>query len=373
MNVRRSFRYFLIVILYSLTCGTIIYQVFYHLAQVLISSTSDDTTTFQCVIPKLSPDFLKPKYILPPPKCYNISPPLFTIDFENRLLRQKVELPFKCKALKCFYQQLKRHQDRPDFEYVDNTTVINIVATVTTLKPDVEHLRVWCNCTNEPNQGLIYEDYLSAVQINPDIEESLDEIRMGKELYSVLIISQDSSSHMNFLRTMPRVHDFLINTLDAIEFHGFNSLGPTTFWSFDPLVTGLDLLEFNNRCYGNGSYKDSCPFIWKEFEKSGYRTVFDEDQAASSSLFKYVGAHPFLRQPFHYDFRVVSRKLETMQKSSQFCFGSRLSFSVLLENMLRVAKQFHRKPYWAMFWASALSHFENSMSTFAEPSLLYSL
>ena len=72
-----------------------------------------------------------------------------------------------------------------------------------------------------------------------DLEASLNAKTRENELFSVVIFGLDSASHMSFRRFMPQTHEYLVNELDAVEFNGFNSLGPGTLWSVFPLLADV--------------------------------------------------------------------------------------------------------------------------------------
>ncbi|CAG7659432.1 unnamed protein product [Allacma fusca] len=344
------------------------------LSRAYYTTNSRSNHSNQCIIPRLSPssliDYNQSSH---EPSCYKNPQVFFKIDSENRLIWNEIHVnqsdseSAKWNRSNCYYSPVVRIPDEADFQYEPEIQTL-ISSRVTSLSPSIDNIHVWCR--DHLRDDTFYEDYLSLVQIKPELENTLEAANAGKEFYSVLIIGQDSSSHMNFIRTMPKVHKFLKEKLEAVEFHGFNSLGPTTLWSMNPFNSGLELIEFTNACYGYGSFRDNCPFIWKEFEKHGYRTAFDEDQSRNS-LFIPVGPRPFKQQPFHYDFRNVGNKHDFA--SDPYCSGPRLSISVLLDNMMRIATTFPNKPYWFMMWAQYLSHAQNSMSTYGEPSMIFSL
>ncbi|CAG7834326.1 unnamed protein product [Allacma fusca] len=340
-----------------------------------VNSTIKNSNDHECKIPTLSPRTRLQKDILPnAPKCFNSTALLFRIDFENNLVRLEPDQKYWSNNLwntsKCFYKHLVRIPNKPDLG--GDNVIIEIKNGTTALPNNIDHVHVWCSY-NE-NQKMFYEDYLSAVQLKPHVEEELDSIKAGDEFYSLMILGQDSTSHANFIRTMPKVQDFLVNTLGAVEFHGLNAIGPSTFWNIFPLISGLSKENFQEVCFGGTSKLDRCPFIWKLFEKQGYRTAFTEDFCKDArSMFLHLGPPAFSRELFHYDFRFVNRKRNSMQSSEDFCFGSQLSITVLLEHMIKVALAVPDKPYWAFMWAQSLSHFDNMLSTYGEPSMLSSL
>ncbi|CAG7834324.1 unnamed protein product [Allacma fusca] len=220
----------------------------------------------QCQIPELSPDHLQEIEIPNAPECYGDMKSLFKLDFKKNLIRLDPQSKhWKSKLWKqtiCYYSPVTRLRDKPDFQYEPETPT-RINSTVTVLSQDIDGIHVWCQ--HIPWNEKLYEDYFSLVQIKSELEEKLHAANGGKEFYSVIIIGQDGSSHMNFIRTMPKVHKFLKEKLGAVEFHGFNSLGPTTLWSMNPFLpdwnssnslmpaTGMDPLERVVPLFGKSS------------------------------------------------------------------------------------------------------------------------
>ncbi|CAG7714131.1 unnamed protein product, partial [Allacma fusca] len=70
-----------------------------------------------------------------------------------------------------------RDPDRSDFHYQLNTIIYALNSSVTELKPDLEHIQISCS----KNGKKIYEDYLSAVQVKPELEKELSRSRKFKE------------------------------------------------------------------------------------------------------------------------------------------------------------------------------------------------
>ena len=251
------------------------------------------------------------------------------------------------------------------------------------LPKEFEFFRVFCfrKASLRQRRELVYEDVVTTVRPKQEIEASVEDRPANKrgEFYSVLIFGMDSTSHMNFRRHMPLVHEYLVNQMGAVEFNGFNSLGPGTLWSILAMLTGMDLEELRGTCLKNPiDFMDSCPWIWKEFEATGYRTGYAEDEMSGTPTFNERPKPGFSRQPWHYDFRPAAMKLENVRighnvgrdKLPSFCWGSHLAFDQLVDYTMKFANAFVDKPYWYFTWSVALSHKANWYSRYSRPSLL---
>ncbi|CAG7834400.1 unnamed protein product [Allacma fusca] len=333
----------------------------------------------KCLLPQLFPwstdALLYETKNMSRPECINISNIRFKI-VDNQLVRLREGDKFWNNSV-CFYRSILHDPVRPDFKHLEKPRRFRIKNITTTLDPELEHIYVWCkprfsSSRHRLRRKTIYEDYLSAVQLKPKLEEKLSNIS-GQDFYSVLIIGQDSLSHMSFRRFMPKFHEYLVSTMDAIEFNGFNSLGPGTHWSIFPLLSGLDFLEYQRECWPG---QDKCPHIWRDFEARGYRTAYDED---STDMGIFNEKEGFETNQFHYDFRPVSnllRKRLTGHKyvyKEPYCYGSRLSSDVLMKNMCKITEKFHNEPFWSFMWAQSLSHSKNWLTGYSDQPMRDSL
>lgn len=139
-----------------------------------------------------------------------------------------------------------------------------------------------------------------------------------------------------------------------------------------PLLSSVPL----KNCQRNG-YFDDCPFIWKRFQKAGYKTLFAEDQP-SHSIFKQRQTLPAFKLPptDYYPlpfFLGAASKLQ--ENSSDFCIGPRTRFQVMLKylrNMASVMRQ-HQKPFFQFAWSTSLTHHHVNGGQWADKYLLHFL
>ncbi|ODM93468.1 hypothetical protein Ocin01_13213 [Orchesella cincta] len=177
---------------------------------------------------------------------------------------------------------------------------------------------------------------------------------------SVLILGLDAQSHMNFIRQMPRTYNFLTKNLSSIGMYGYTKVGDNTFPNVVTLLSGLNVEELGKVCWPTKqSFFDSCPFIWKKFADSGYRTSLAEDSVWMGT-FNYE-KKGFLHPPTDYYLHPMSllaaKKIghETWA-NAKLCYGPRLAFEVLLDYIVKTAVTFRDSLYFQFVWANSLFH-----------------
>lgn len=108
-------------------------------------------------------------------------------------------------------------------------------------------------------------------------EPSAESLLSNMHVFFYLI---DSMSRINFIRKLPKFYKFLMNDMNALDMESFNIVGDGTPWAIIPLTTGhyqYELPEGRKR-FKNSSFLDNWPFIFKDFKKAGYGSVFAEEQ-----------------------------------------------------------------------------------------------
>jgi len=201
----------------------------------------------------------------------------------------------------------------------------------------------------------------------------------GSQKLNVIILGLDTTSHMNFLRNMPRSYLYLTQNLSAIGMHGFTSLRPHTFSNAIPILSGISGDTLRNSCYPipHGT-PDNCYFIWQNFTEAGYLTSFAED-SFSISIFKYGNSTPFKKPPVDYYFHNFASVLEntighTRTFRSILCYGPRLGFVTLLNYIQRLAISLpEKRRYFQFVWATSLFHNNQNGALIGDDHLLRTL
>jgi hypothetical protein len=114
---------------------------------------------------------------------------------------------------------------------------------------------------------------------------------------NVLILTLDSVSKNQLERSFPLTFKYLKNELENnIFFDHFNTVGENTFPNMVPFFSGINPLnvpelqlrsEMDFYKQIDDTFHDHLPFIWREYEKNGYITMYDQD-TANFAVFKYL-------------------------------------------------------------------------------------
>lgn len=214
------------------------------------------------------------------------------------------------------------------------------------------------------SKTVIYSNTYAPVTITEEIHNKMSansnltrSNATGKPL-SVLFVGIDSISRLNFIRTMPKTHEFLVNT-DWVEYKGYNKIGDNTFPNLLAVLTGKQLSSAYNMCRPDKiGGLDTCNFIWKDYRDFGYVTAYAEDES-SINTFNYH-KKGFKREPTDYYFRPYAVAFNKLTKKRvdemDFCTGPESSG----ERILNVAKDFvatfKTYPNFGFFWMNSFSH-----------------
>ncbi|CAL8121220.1 unnamed protein product [Orchesella dallaii] len=256
-----------------------------------------------------------------------------------------------------------------------------ISGEVTQVPPAVEYIELFCH---DQITNVEFRDGFSLVPEKPHVEERIREFeeiakpKKNRNRLSISILGLDATSHMNFLRAMPKSSKYLLKKMSAISLKGYTKVAENTLPNVIPFLTGLTLEQFKKECVdevSNGPnyvHLDECPFIWKHFAKNGYRTGFSEDDP-DISIFNMNWANAFIMPPTDYYLRPFSVRMHKEQNYKHgYCYGASLSFEKLLENMREMAETFEggNRAYFQFTWSTKLSHDDfNKMRWGDEPLL----
>ncbi|ODM96358.1 hypothetical protein Ocin01_10324 [Orchesella cincta] len=328
-------------------------------------------TGFPCPIPKLDPFHHSiESLVFEGPRSFNCEeryPILFNSTLNSTVIPLKsVEEAEKLGIKSCCYKTIQRpagSTNDSEIEYSDTCHPISLT-NATAIPPEHEFLAIHC----EP--GLHFRignmtvlstlvDVHAFVHLKPNVEERIKkteerQLEPNKENVNVLILGLDSVSRMNFIRSMPHSHSFLVNNLSAVEMLGYNIVGYNTFQNVVAALTSLNEKEINSSCQNQLAF-DNCPFIWKNFSQRGYTTSFGEDMP-TWGIFNYEMAG-FKKPPTDYYLRPFGHLGEIMVDSKNVCNGPRLAWHVLLDYIQKFAYTMGKdKRYFQFIWSTALTH-----------------
>lgn len=207
----------------------------------------------------------------------------------------------------------------------------------------------------------VYVDYHHFVPLRPALERSRIQRQPQHVRPSILIFMFDSLSRLQFMRWFPRSRRLLNQRLQAFELGGLNKEGDNTYPNLVAMLTGMGSDQMERSCAPDSKHGplDSCPFIWRDFRRSGYRTAWAED-SASYGAFTYMKGG-FLQPPTDYYTRPAylmsdlyigyNRMLNTF-----LCENSRRSYESTFKFAQDLATRFADRPYWALITQSSYTH-----------------
>lgn len=168
----------------------------------------------------------------------------------------------------------------------------------------------------------------------------------------------DSLSRNAFIRKLPKAYDYLTNELHADVLKGYNIIGDGTPQALIPILTGfteLELPETRKRKFSS-TYVNSYPMIWKEYEKAGYVTAFNEDQPKIGT-FSYR-LNGFDKQPTDHYMRTYYQAIEgDINYYKKLCVGSRPRHQVMLDYTKDFVQKYNNSnPSFIFSFHAELSH-----------------
>lgn len=290
------------------------------------------------------------------PKEIDCGVPSLTDSDENFLWINLTETDLKkfynvtVDQMQCYYTPFTRVTDYLALKN-ETLTLLNYGHRT---KIDSEYIQVFCENSNLTQQ--IYVDF------HTFFPQSVRNENEDKEKYNVMILGIDSLSKLNFHRMLNVTSKTLIDELDAIELHGYNKIDDNTYPNLIPMLTGLSSEELNSACLSSNEsiHFDNCHYIWNDFKKQSYSTLFAEDSAALG-LFNYF-KNGFDKQPTDFYLRTLIYQMEKEIAHNKIgnyklCLGHRRPIDVFLkEYMHKFIKSMANTPTFSFFWTSSMTH-----------------
>ncbi|CAG9805099.1 unnamed protein product [Chironomus riparius] len=192
------------------------------------------------------------------------------------------------------------------------------------------------------------------------IRKDVDIVKRHKSVdgYNVIMFGFDSMSRNAFIRKLPKSYNYLTNELKADVLKGYNIIGDGTPQALIPLLTGyteLELPETRKRKFSS-NYVNVYPMIWKEYQKAGYVTSFNEDQPKIGTFsYRLKG---FDEQPTDHYMRNYYVAIEyELSNYKKFCVGSRPKHQVMFDYTYDFMHKYHNtNPYFLFSFHAELSH-----------------
>lgn len=187
-----------------------------------------------------------------------------------------------------------------------------------------------------------------------------------EKAFKVIMLGLDAMSRINFQRGMPKSHKMIENKREWFEVKGYTTLNNSTFPNLFTILTGQSANENYKRCDPRSpGFLDECSFIWKNYEKGGYVTLYAEDQMKRNTF--NVWHKGFNKQPTDHYFRpfvVTAEKMLPVSKKGDlaFCLGASLYMEHIFVYAVKLLSIHQKDPYFSIFYVNSLSDKQLSSS-----------
>ncbi|XP_050032860.1 uncharacterized protein [Dermacentor andersoni] len=175
---------------------------------------------------------------------------------------------------------------------------------------------------------------------------------------SVLVFGLDSISRLSMMRLLPKTYTFLTDVLGSVVFRGMNKVGDNTFPNLVALLTGMEAYTQLKHPGPKGETFDDVQFIWDDFKRDGYLTLFAED-FPEYGVFNYL-ARGFRDPPTDFYFRPYCLAMESsflMRSSSNLCYGNVPKHKLQIDYVRRFIEANNgSQPYFAFSFLVEISH-----------------
>lgn len=302
---------------------------------------SNDDPRRGCVMPKLSgynPAYEKAGYTGKKPKSVTCKPEADWLESRNGSVSFTTDALKKYeKGMKCTVNYMKRTSDFKQEKLNPPVHLDSRAEETKSLRLDDDFVYVDC----KTKSGILstskkWSNLLAGVHVKPEV---LSRKNQGFTLQSketklplnILVFGFDSVSHINFMRRLPKLYSLLVDELDAVVLDNYNIVGDGTTAAMTATFAGGYEEELPET--RRGKSKTTCdiyPWIWKDFRKNRYVTVYAEDESSIGTFqyrlngFKEPPTDHYMR-PFH-----LQAELDH-KKHPVYCLGSKPKINVLMD------------------------------------------
>ena len=174
---------------------------------------------------------------------------------------------------------------------------------------------------------------------------------------NVLMFAFDSTSHMSWIRLLPRTHRYFTEALGGVVLDAYNIVGDGTPQALLPIFTGLNEMELPEarRGHSGANRIDGHPWVWKQFREAGYATQWGEDGAAYGTFqYRMLG---FKKQPVDHYMRPFYLTAERQyNRHYPYCLGSVPRQLNMLNWVREFFDMYPRMPKFSFLLHSEMSH-----------------
>ncbi|KAK3741373.1 hypothetical protein RRG08_034418 [Elysia crispata] len=244
------------------------------------------------------------------------------------------------------------------------------------LQKNSEFIQVKCY-SDSLEKSVISKSFFSLVPKRPHLDKLYD-VKLNKrqveyqpmETLNIVIVGVDGLSRHQFMRTMPKTYQYLTDVLGTFDFKMQGQHGGNTFSNFLPLLSGN--LESDVKNWWDPSQpQDAFDFIFDNFEKAGYRTMYSEDNPFGSGL--YFDDH-YLIKPltsyWHRPLHIAMLSEDGFESASGSCLGARPVSEFQFDYMLKFLSTFPDKPVFGLSFFDAVTHYDTGSAGMLDEHLL---
>lgn len=194
------------------------------------------------------------------------------------------------------------------------------------------------------------------IGIRDSIEKPVN-YKSNSAYLNVLMYGFDSLSRNAFIRKLPNSYKYLTEELQADVLKGYNIVGDGTPQALIPILTGFTELELpeTRKRYKNSDFVNVYPMIWKEYEKYGYVTSFNED-VPHIGTFSYR-LNGFSDQPTDHYMRTYYLAVEGyLNYYEKLCIGHQPRHKVMMDYTKNFMLKYSNTPKFIFSFHGELSH-----------------
>lgn len=185
---------------------------------------------------------------------------------------------------------------------------------------------------------------------------------------NVLMLMFDSTSAAQFQRKMRRSLDYLSNEVESIFFKGEGIVGDGTTAQLSAMLTGI--AEENQAEARRGKLGattvDDWNWIFKDYKKHGYATLFSEDDPKIAAFnYRFPG---FRNEPTDHYARPFWIALDKVQKDN--CVGGMAIHNISFNYVQDFCDTYPKRPKFALAVLSYLTHANMNTLSYADDDLV---
>ncbi|XP_042204483.1 uncharacterized protein LOC121854141 isoform X2 [Homarus americanus] len=266
--------------------------------------------------------------------------------------------------VECSFTELLRAGDDNNRRGLTTTTHDTFTLTNT------DFYTVFCTAKD----GKQWENTIAGIRHDEDLRSMVTWNKVPDDALKLnfLMLGFDSLSHNTFIRTLPKTYAFLTDTLGSHVMEGYNIVGDGTPQQLIPILTGkteLELPETRRRMGEQAQYVNTYPFIWNDFKKNGYVTLYAED-------LPHVGTFQYRLRGFdspptdHYMRPFYVTTYPEFHNHPKLCLKATPRHKVFFNYVYDFMNEYKKDPKFAFAFHGELSHDDYNLVSVADQDLV---